>query len=115
MFIISTIMQNEETLSIKEMCQHFNKYYRKYCTYQQCIEYLLKPDMDEHPVLKTVSLAEIFEPFKEKIRLRSDDKYRKLTILILVSICKRYLTPTATNKDIVAVVVKYLIPEKSWG
>jgi hypothetical protein len=108
-------MKNEDILAIKEMCQHFNKYYRKYCTYQQCIEYLLKRDMDEHPALKTVSTAEIFEPFKEKLRLRSDDKYRKLTILILVSISKRYLTTQATNKDIVATVVKYLIPEQSWG
>lgn len=108
-------MKNEDALAIKELCQHFNKYYKKYCTYQQCIEYLLKCDMDDHPVLNAISAAEIFEPFKEKMRLRSDDKYRKLTILILVSICKKYLTPKATNKDIVTIIVKHLPPESSWS
>jgi hypothetical protein len=107
-------MKNEDALAIKEMCQHFNKYYRKSCTYQQCIEYLLKRDMDEHPALKAISAAEVFEPFKEKMRLRSEDKYRKLTILILVSICKKYLTPKVANKDIVAIIAKNLLPEGSW-
>lgn len=91
----------------------FNKYYRKSCTYQQALEYAWKFEIGAHPNLAGFTLEDAFDPFREKMSAHTEDHYRKLTILILISICKRWLTPKAENKEILVVIVQYLLPERS--